>query len=79
MDKMEKRVKSGDPGQKGEKGDPGTNGTNGKDGKDGANGQDGYTPVRGTDYWTNQDIAAIELYCANYIDANITQVLGGSY
>ena len=66
----------GDPGQKGEKGDPGTNGTNGRDG---TNGQDGYTPQRGTDYWTATDIAAIESYCANYIDANITQVLGGSY
>ena len=45
----------------------------------GVDGQDGYTPARGTDYWTNQDIAAIEAYCDNYIDANITQVLGGSY
>lgn len=48
-------------------------------GDNGTNGQDGYTPVRGTDYWTNQDIAVIESYCANYIDANITQVLGGSF
>lgn len=45
----------------------------------GVDGQDGYTPVRGTDYWTSQDIAAIEAYCDNYIDANITQVLGVSY
>ena len=45
----------------------------------GTNGQDGYTPVRGTDYWTAQDISAMEQYCANYIDANITQVLGGSF
>ncbi len=29
----------------------GTNGTNGADGKDGANGKDGYTPVKGTDYF----------------------------
>ena len=42
-------------------------------------GQDGYTPVRGADYWTASDIATIEAYCDNYIDANITQVLGGSY
>lgn len=69
-------------------GDTGVNGTNGKDGKDGkdgtngtngVDGQDGYTPVRGTDYWTTSDISAIETYCANYIDANITQVLGGSF
>ena len=48
-------------------------------GTNGVDGQDGYTPVRGTDYWNEQDIAAIEQYCANYIDTNITQVLGGSY
>jgi hypothetical protein len=73
---MVQREKNGDPGQKGEQGNPGKDGVNGKDG---TNGQDGYTPVRGTDYWTNQDIAVIEQYCDNYIDANITQVLGGSY
>ena len=32
---------------------------NGADGQDGA---DGYTPVRGTDYWTEADIAAIQSY-----------------
>lgn len=48
-------------------------------GTNGVDGQDGYTPVRGTDYWTASDISAIETYCANYIDTNITQVLGGSY
>lgn len=31
-------------------------------GADGAAGQDGYTPVRGTDYWTADDIAAIQSY-----------------
>lgn len=66
----------------GQNGQPGANGQDGRDGingVDGQDGQDGYTPVRGTDYWTSSDIAAIESYCANYIDANITQVLGGSY
>lgn len=58
----------GDPGQKGE---PGTDGKDGKDGKNGTNGQDGYTPVRGTDYWTSQDIATIESYCDTYIDNKI--------
>ena len=43
-------------------GSRGSNGLNGKDGKDGKNGQDGYTPVRGTDYWTETDIAAIKSY-----------------
>lgn len=47
--------------------------------KTGQNGQDGYTPVRGTDYWTAQDIATIEAYCSNYIDTHITQAIGGEY
>lgn len=45
----------------------------------GVDGQDGYTPQRGTDYWTSSDISAIEQYCANYIDTNITQAIGGAY
>ena len=35
-------------GEKGEKGDPGTNG---KDGADGQPGKDGYTPIKGVDYF----------------------------
>lgn len=37
-------------------------------------GKDGYTPVKGTDYWTDEDKAEIKSYCQNYID---TQILGG--
>ena len=37
-------------------------------------GTDGYTPVKGTDYWTDDDVSEIQLYCQNYID---TQILGG--
>lgn len=48
-------------------------------GEQGVQGENGYTPVRGTDYWTDADIAYIEQYCANYIDQNITQAIGGSY
>ena len=48
-------------------------------GTDGTNGTDGYTPVRGTDYWTAEDISTIEQYCADYIDTNITQAIGGEY
>ena len=53
---------------KGEKGDRGPQGEPGKDG------QPGYTPVKGTDYWTNDDIAEIKTYCKNYID---NEILGG--
>ena len=77
----------GDPGAKGDKGDPGAPGKDGTDGKDGAPGKDGtpgtpgadgapgaagYTPVRGTDYWTAADIAEIK----GYVDAAI---LGGAW
>lgn len=64
----------GDPGQngaqgqagvKGEKGDPGQNGATGP------KGADGKTPVRGTDYWTEADIAEIH----KYIDAKIAEGL----
>ena len=33
----------------------------------------------GTDYWTSADIAYMEQYCANYIDQNINQAIGGEY
>lgn len=35
---------------------------NGNKGTDGKNGKDGYSPVRGTDYWTAEDIATIKAY-----------------
>ena len=35
---------------------------NGSKGSTGAAGEDGYTPVRGTDYWTADDIATIQSY-----------------
>lgn len=38
------------------------NGSKGSTGATGAAGEDGYTPVRGTDYWTADDIAAIQSY-----------------
>lgn len=40
-------------------GPQGIQGEKGEDGKDGANGTDGYTPVRGKDYWTREDQEAI--------------------
>jgi hypothetical protein len=35
---------------------------------DGADGADGYTPVKGTDYWTAADQAEIKSYIRQYID-----------
>lgn len=55
-------------------GKDGINGTDGRDGVDGRDGNPGYTPVRGVDFWTPDDIAAIEAY----IDAKIDEGSGGS-
>ena len=44
-------------------------------GDKGEPGADGYTPVRGTDYWTAQDVAEIQ----SYIDNQIGGALNGSY
>lgn len=54
---------------KGEKGDKGNTGGKGDPGAD------GYTPVKGTDYWTSEDISEIQ----SYIDTQIGGALNGSY
>lgn len=41
----------------------------------GEKGDPGYTPQKGTDYWTNEDISEIQ----SYIDDQIGGVLNGSY
>lgn len=41
----------------------------------GDKGEDGYTPQKGTDYWTTEDIAEIQ----SYIDAQIGGTLNDSY
>ena len=46
----------------------GSKGSTGATGATGAAGEDGYTPVRGTDYWTADDIATIQ----SYIDEKAT-------
>ena len=59
---------TGPQGPKGDKGDTGPQGPQGEQGPQGpagatgAAGKDGYTPVRGTDYWTADDIATIQSY-----------------
>lgn len=53
-------------------GSKGSQGNPGKDGSPGADGSDGYTPVRGTDYWTDADKAEIK----SYVDEAI---LGGAW
>ena len=38
-------------------------------------GKDGYTPVRGTDYWTDKDVAEIK----SYVDEQLGVIENGSY
>ena len=65
----------GDQGIQGEKGETGATGAagakgdKGDTGATGATGADGYTPVRGTDYWTEADKAEIQEYIDNAIRA----------
>lgn len=49
----------GETGPKGDKGDPGEKGEKGEKGDAGANGADGYTPVKGTDYFTAAEVASV--------------------
>lgn len=54
----------------GPQGPKGNTGNTGKTGDQGPKGADGVTPVRGTDYWTAEDIQAIH----DYIDSKINEV-----
>ena len=47
-------------------------------GSDGADGSDGYTPVRGTDYWTSADQTAIINQVASASDAKYLTAVSGS-
>ena len=76
----------GEQGPKGDTGDIGPQGPIGEQGPQGPAGADGYTPVKGTDYFTEADIAAIKEGLATNayvdeklgdIDAALTAILGG--
>jgi hypothetical protein len=60
---------------KGDKGDKGDIGEQGIQGIQGEKGEDGRTPVRGTDYWTDEDITTIH----SYIDSQLGVVENGTY
>lgn len=40
-----------------------------KNGNDGDDGNDGYTPVKGTDYWNDEDLAEIRSYMGEWVTA----------
>ena len=58
----------GDTGPRGEQGPAGADGKAGQNGKDGAT---GYTPVRGKDYWTEEDQKTIVAEAARMINLEI--------
>ena len=62
----------GDTGEAGPQGPAGADGQPGEKGEKGDTGAAGYTPQRGTDYWTASDIAEIK----SYVDEAI---LGGAW
>ena len=66
---------AGPQGETGLTGPQGPKGDTGEQGLQGDKGNDGYTPVKGTDYWTADDIAEIQ----SYIDSQIGGALNGSY
>ena len=66
---------AGPQGETGLTGPQGPKGDTGEQGLQGDKGNDGYTPVKGTDYWTAQDVAEIH----SYIDNQIGGALNGSY
>lgn len=63
---------AGEVGPAGPVGEQGPKGDTGEKGADGAQGPAGYTPVRGTDYWTEADQQAI-------IEAVLAQVPTATY
>ncbi len=51
----------------------------GAQGETGATGANGATPVRGTDYWTQADITAIEGDLETYINTQLGVIENGTY
>ena len=67
----------GDPGEKGDKGDKGDIGATG------ASGKDGYTPVKGVDYFTDAELqeymTLVMLQVDTRIDEYLREALEGDY
>lgn len=57
----------------------GAQGPQGAQGPAGTNGTNGTTPVKGTDYWTANDISAIETDLQTYINTQLGVIENGTY
>ena len=62
---------TGPQGIQGDTGEAGPQGLQGERGPQGVPGNDGYTPKRGVDYWTEEDIAEIKRYIDEQIASKI--------
>lgn len=69
----------GPQGPQGETGPQGPQGEKGEPGKDGMNGVDGYTPIKGTDYWTEADQNEISAFISNAVNQAMGAALEGEY
>ncbi len=68
----------GAPGEPGEPGEPGKDGADGAQGADGQPGADGYTPVKGVDYFTEADKQEIAEQAAQMVDvSNVVKTING--
>ncbi len=63
----------GDQGEQGIQGEKGDKGEKGDTGATGQNGADGYTPVKGTDYWTEDDIQEINNTSEEFISNELAK------
>ena len=79
LDKAESGELQGPQGPQGPQGDPGPQGPQGNQGPQGEQGEQGeagYTPVRGVDYWTESDIAAVETDVIAAVGQDMSGILG---
>lgn len=60
---------------KGEKGDPGEKGDKGDKGDTGATGENGYTPVKGVDYFTDAELQEYMMLVMSQVDTRIDEYL----
>ena len=64
---------------KGLPGENGLPGKDGKDGRDGRDGKDGHAPVKGKDYWNEEDKAEIKALIEEVYDEKIIVLMEAEY
>ena len=67
------RGEKGDKGDQGDQGIQGEKGDKGEDGEPGKDGQDGHTPVKGVDYFTEDEVASVAKEAATRISFTLDE------